>query len=765
MEEAKAGAGESVRASSSLVAVGGRQRFTVELRPGETTIVSWKKLAKDVSKVNRPTSSAPAPAPAPAPEPQSNAHSVLESRLAPGQPSEIDLNDAPPTSRFSAVIEKIERLYMGKHSSDEEDLNDVPDDDEYDTEDSFIDDAELDEYFQVDNSTIKHDGFFVNRGKLERTNEPTLLSNQQPKKRRRKDLAKGQGEGDDDHMPNKHVKVGKKVAGKSVPLVGKNSSGHSHIVALPIVHHEDTKFQNQMNSSVICAKKKSAETKTLLDPSPPSKVPNGDASLSIPEEKDIDKQKTGMASSKYQGNKLKDGGEFSDPSVQRSHGKSSYTQSKSQPGKLLNNVNESDQSVQRREKDGIRERPDLNVYEGKYPMQTVAPLMQRKEGLNVRPKSTMLEKAIRELEKMVAESRPPTMEVQDADISSQAVKRRLPHEVKQKLAKVARLAQANHGKISMELVNRLMSIVGHMVQLRTLKRNLKVMVNMGLSAKKEKDDRFQLMKKEVAELIRMRVPYIKSKALEQQAGASDDFLEIGNEEKDVIKRKYSMDDALEDKICDLYDLYIEGLDDDAGPQVRKLYAELAELWPDGFMDNHGIKRAICRAKDRKRPLHSHHKEKIRRKKLIPKTEEAVRVETTTTAQPQYVQEKLVTDSGNHGLTSVSRPMPNSTTANTNVWMPMPSATMNGPNLDRLKQDEVKVTSSNLNDTRTMDALTKKKVKRKPELESSETHFHLEKLVSAQGKERHKPHKHVTGPIRKPSLLLAPLPPQNFERPS
>ncbi|CAL5389581.1 unnamed protein product [Camellia sinensis] len=97
-----------------------------------------------------------------------------------------------------------------------------------------------------------------------------------------------------------------------------------------------------------------------------------------------------------------------------------------------------------------------------------APVMQIKEGLNVRPKCTMLKKAIRELEKMVAESRPPTMEVQDADISSQAVKRRLPHEVKQKLAKVARLAQANHGKISMELVNRLMSIVGRMVQLRTL---------------------------------------------------------------------------------------------------------------------------------------------------------------------------------------------------------------------------------------------------------------------------------------------------------
>lgn len=37
-------------------------------------------------------------------------------------------------------------------------------------------------------------------------------------------------------------------------------------------------------------------------------------------------------------------------------------------------------------------------------------------------------------------ARPSTMEVEEANISSQAVKRRLPREVKQKLAKVARLA-------------------------------------------------------------------------------------------------------------------------------------------------------------------------------------------------------------------------------------------------------------------------------------------------------------------------------------
>ncbi|PSS00123.1 Centrosomal protein [Actinidia chinensis var. chinensis] len=755
MEEGMGG-GESAGTSSSFVSVGGRQRFTVELRPGETTIVSWKKLVKDTTKVAVPTS---------VPEPPANAHPALEARLDPGQTVENEVQDAPPSSRFSAVIEKIERLYMGKHSSDEEDLNDVPDDDEYDTEDSFIDDTELDEYFQVDNSAIKHDGFFVNRGKLERINEFTSLPNQQPKKRRRKDVAKGHGEGDDGRVPNKHLKVEKKAAGKSGPLVGKNTTVPAHVVALPSGPHMDMKFQNQKNSSVVGAKNKSAETKTSVDPTP-SKVSNGDASLSLVVEKDIDKQKTGIAPSMYQGNKLKNGGEVSDASVQRSHDKSSHAQSKSQSGKLSNNFDEFNQAVHWREKDGSRERPDLNGTEGKYSKQiTKTPVMQRKESSSVRSKSTMLEKAIKELEKMVSDSRPPALEAQDADISSQAVKRRLPREVKQKLAKVARVAQANHGKISKELVNRLMSMLGHMMQLRTLKRNLKDMVNIGLLAKKEKDDRFQQMKKEVADLIRVRVPYIMSKALEQQAGASDDFQEIGNE---VIKRKCSMDDVLEDRICGLYDLYVEGLDEDASPQVRKLYAELAALWPDGFMDNHGIKRAICRAKDRKRALYRQHKdqEKVNRKKLIPKTEENVRAETTSIAQPQYTQEKLVIDSNNHGSTSLVRPVPSATA--TNASTRVPSTSLSGPTLERPRLEKVKGSSSNPNETRTMDALTKKKVKRKPESELGEAHFRPEKVGSAPGEERHKPRKQVFAPPPKPSLPIVvapPLPSQNFDQPS
>ena len=74
----------SARLKSSFVKVGDRTRFTVELRPGETTIVSWKKLMKDAAKADGTSSSAAAAATAvAAPEPPTNAHPSLESRLSP----------------------------------------------------------------------------------------------------------------------------------------------------------------------------------------------------------------------------------------------------------------------------------------------------------------------------------------------------------------------------------------------------------------------------------------------------------------------------------------------------------------------------------------------------------------------------------------------------------------------------------------------------------------------------------------------------------
>ncbi|XP_048331527.2 ubinuclein-1 isoform X2 [Ziziphus jujuba] len=739
MEEEK-GSGDSLRASSSFLKAGDRQMFTVELRPGETTIVSWKKLMKDANKVNGPSTSAP--------EPPANAHPRLESRIAPVQPDGDEVKDGPATNRFSAVIEKIERLYMGKDSSDDEDLNDIPDDDQYDTEDSFIDDAELDEYFQVDNSAIKHDGFFVNRGKLERI-EPAALPNQQPKKRRRKDLAKGNGENDDGHLPNnKHAKLSKMAAAKVTSNLTKSSSTPSQPVAVAGEHFEDVKLQNQFNASD-GSKKKSSDSKTMLDPTF-LKVSNGDASVPLPEGKDFDKQKTGVLLSKDSSSKLKDVG--ADGSHLKYHEKSAYSQSRPQSGRPLGNVDELDSSVRAREKNGIREPLDLNTFEGKYSIPTMKTHVHKRDGSSVRPKSSMLEKAIRELEKMVAESRPPAVENQEGDISSQAIKRRLPREIKMKLAKVARLAQASHGKVSKELINRLMSILGHLIQLRTLKRNLKVMISMGLSAKQEKDDRFQHIKKEVVEMIKLRTPLLESKALEQQAGASDDFQEVSAEDKETSKKKFSMDAALEDKICDLYDLYVDGLDEDAGPQIRKLYAELAGLWPHGFMDNHGIKRAICRAKERRRTLYNRNKEKIRRKKVLPPTtEDTVRVTANSIIQPQYTGERLATESGTHS--SANKPV---SSAGAAVRMPSP---INAPSFDRLKQEKLKGSSSNpMDHVRVGDGtLPKKKVKRKPEVESDETRVRAEKLPPQQGEERQKSLKQAASIPHKSNLQSNVLP--------
>jgi hypothetical protein len=44
-----------------------------------------------------------------------------------------------------------------------------------------------------------------------------------------------------------------------------------------------------------------------------------------------------------------------------------------------------------------------------------------------------------------------------------------------------------------------------------LQRNLKVMISMGLSAKQEQDDRFQQIKKEVVEMIKMQAPSLELK--------------------------------------------------------------------------------------------------------------------------------------------------------------------------------------------------------------------------------------------------------------
>ncbi|CAL4953385.1 unnamed protein product [Urochloa decumbens] len=640
-----------------------RQLFTVELRPGETTIVSWKKLLREAGNA--------AAAPAVAAEP---AFPALAGPSGAVHPAENDPKDPTQPNRFNAVIEKIERLYMGKHSSDEEDLDDVPDDDQYDTEDSFIDDAELDEYFEVDNLKTKHDGYFVNKGKLEQI-EPGTSANVAPKKRRRKDSSSTYAEtnqlapvdyfntGD---VPGNSSGRGTVQAGKQLASSNAGSYGQ---------YHEDSRVaRNKTSGPGAAPKRKSSDFSVGADATARAKITYRDKGTSV--QLDFQQRKAG--------------GE---------QGMSSR--------------------IYRKEKYGTTEYPVMAMGSAVYSTQTVNPIVGR-EGSGTKPKGTRLERAIRDLQKIVAEYRPPTIDINEVDPNGQAaVKRRLPQEVKQKLAKVARLS-ANQGKIQEhELMDRLMGIVGHLVQRRTLKRNMKEMVESGLSAKLEKADRFQRVKMEINEMIKARMA-TKSKVNEQQDGSADDF-QVANDERRALKGKSVMDTALEDRICDLYDLYVEGMDEDKGPQSRKLYVELAELWPQGFMDNVGIKDAISRSKERKRLLHNQQKvrseERMKRKRLAAaKLQDGYPVVMQSGVVPQIAQPPITNpiaysapDYGqNQGLKSY----------------------------ERVRE----ISSSAIPDDSNRNAGEMKKKKRKPEYDPVDTQANLPKAPLQHGNEKQKTSK-------------------------
>ncbi|TXG60298.1 hypothetical protein EZV62_014871 [Acer yangbiense] len=527
-----------------------------------------------------------------------------------------------------------------------------------------------DEYFQDENPTTKYNNFIVNKEKLELLNE--TLSSADCQLRKRKQHMPNAFTEIDNHVTSKHAKLGHarpKVAAKNIPLVGQSSS-HSQSSAIKSETHHDRKSQHALVSSIGCSRKKLAGT------SPKSEYSLyfgsiEEASALLSNSEDTEKPRIGTSQSRNSGSDLEDASKFSGVTHLKYEDRNASKQFDPQGKRTLTDSSELECSsnVLKRQKTGSNGLPDLNIPAS--PIEPMKTTSNSKDVSSLRPKGTTLERAIRDLEKVVAESRPANMEVQNVVTSSIAIKRRLPREVKQKLAKVARLAQSSQGKISEELVNRLMSILGHLVQLRTLKRNLREMVLLGLSAKREKADRFQQIKMEVIEMIKLQEAF-------------------NLEKKGVVEEKFEMDNTLEDKICDLYDLYIQGMDEDKGPQIRKLYAEvsliryfcqsdflnlpikLAELWPYGAMDNHGIKKAICRAKERRRALYDHEKvqEKFRSKKSsMPRTVDIVHGEVISMAQPQAVHERLITESNSHIITSPNKMISNAATSNHHVAAP------------------------------------------------------------------------------------------------
>lgn len=577
----------------------GRQRFHIELRTDETTFVSWKKLIKDSQKAvpSRPV------------EPPVGAHPALEARIAPEATTGDSVVQTDPVSapshRFSAVIERIERLYKGTGSSDEEELDKIPDDDQYDTEDSFIDDAELDEYFSVDGGKTKHTGFFINRGKLEHTNEPAASPVLAPKKRRRKDTKKMPN---DEEIPSKLSKTGAlriKAAARSGPLVGMNATGSGQdITCLPVGEYSDEKPLKKQESKpgnvhVGPSSLKAERCKEVHCKTEPTvagiEVFNKDGAIpniSIAGSKETTVKKAIMS-------------EPSDGDMQYQSDKHTTLGTECHTRQLMKCANDMSTSNKSRAFEKVDEGDDsVDVNPVVYQISTSKikpPLPGHTEASPARPKCTILDKAFQDLEKGVAELCPPSTDIRESDQSCQVVKKRIPRDVKQKLGKVARLA-AKQGKISNDVINRLMGILGHVMRLKTLKRNLKEMIASGISAKQEKEGRLEHIKKEVTEMVQMQVSSLKAHESRQE-GSLDDLQAVSTSvEKGKLNGCYKWDYATEDRLCDLYDQYVEGMDEHKGPQIKKLYIELAELWPEGWMDNNGIKHAVYRAKERKKKL-------------------------------------------------------------------------------------------------------------------------------------------------------------------
>ena len=85
----------------------------------------------------------------------------------------------------------------------------------------------------------------------------------------------------------------------------------------------------------------------------------------VTDAKDADKQKIGAFQSKNISDKYKDDSGSFDASHHKYNEKSAYAHSKSQAGRPLSNIDDLENINRTKEKNGMRELPDLNLSEGK----------------------------------------------------------------------------------------------------------------------------------------------------------------------------------------------------------------------------------------------------------------------------------------------------------------------------------------------------------------------------------------------------------------
>ncbi|XP_057540147.1 ubinuclein-1-like isoform X5 [Amaranthus tricolor] len=204
-----------------------------------------------------------------------------------------------------------------------------------------------------------------------------------------------------------------------------------------------------------------------------------------------------------------------------------------------------------------------------------------------RPYVKALECAIAELEVAVSRRRSFQSEALDARAPWFVIQRALPPEVMLKFGRVASIVVLRSAKetLSEDLVNRLVTILGKLVHRNTLKKTLRKLVMLNLFMRKGEAERFEDIKTEILSLV-----------CHQQVGAA--YIPEAKE-KQISGGTYNLDDAAEDKLCDMYELCFQELPQHTDVQVLKLFIELAELWPEVIMDHHKLTKAISRAKKRR----------------------------------------------------------------------------------------------------------------------------------------------------------------------
>lgn len=127
------------------------------------------------------------------------------------------------------------------------------------------------------------------------------------------------------------------------------------------------------------------------------------------------------------------------------------------------------------------------------------------------------------------------------------------------------------------------------------------------------------------------------------------------------------------------------------------------------------------------------------------------MEAGSVAQPQSTQERLVINSNNSGVSSASgsKQIPNSTATTR-----MPGPVMDSSSLDGPRQEKSKASSSyHLGDAKMAESpLSRKKVKRKPEVNLHDGHAPPEKSPYLGSAEKYKSsHKQATTPPSKLDL--------------